>query len=393
MLDLVWLAAVTLGLWIVLGAWWAVGVSRMHRLDRFLAPEPDAWPAVAIVVPARNEEDTIEPAMRSLLELQYPDLDVVAIDDRSTDATGAILDRLSAEVSCLRVVHVHELPPGWMGKAHALQAGADATHAPWLLFTDADVHFRPDTLRKAMAFALARRRDHLAALPRFVARGPFVGAFMAAFALLFGMYTRMWKATDPSSDAAIGIGAFGLVRREAYERIGGHRAVRMRPDDDLALGQALKGSGASQEAVFAGRHVSVAWYPDVLSAIRGMRKNAFAGFRFSLLLASATVFALLVTHVLPFLAVAWSGGATRALYLAVIVTIALVYVWNARFIDHSPAYFVLHPVGVLCLCAAVVGSVAYVLRRGGIEWRGTHYPVDSMRAGFERDGTRWGEPR
>ena len=379
MLDLFWLAVFTLALWLGLGGWWAVGIAGMRRLGRRTVPDPDRWPAVAIVVPARDEAQGIEAAMRTILALDYPAFEVVAVDDRSTDGTGAILDRLADQDPRLRVIHVEDLPGGWLGKTHAMQAAADRSAAPWLLFTDADVHFERDALREAMAFALHRGRDHLAGLPRFVARGPLVGSFMHAFALLFGMYTRMWSASDPRSAAAIGIGAFGLVRREAYLRAGTHRAVRMSPDDDLALGRRLKASGAAQEAVFVADHVAVEWYPNVRAAVRGMRKNAFAGFGFSLPLAGGVVLALLATHVVPYVAIFTATGATRAVYAAILLTIAAVYLWNRRAAGTSPFYALLHPVGVAFLCAAVVASIVHIRRRGGIEWRGTLYRIDGRK--------------
>ena len=384
--DLFWLALLTLALWLGLGGWWAAGMTRVRRLGRDVVPPPASWPDVAIVVPARDEAGTIEPALASLMALDYPSFRVVAVNDRSTDATGAILADTAARDPRLRVLEVKELPAGWLGKTHAMQLAAAATDAPWILFTDADVHFRPDALREAVAFALHRRRDHLAALPRFVARGPIVGSFMHAFALLFGMYTRFWGAPDPATHSAIGIGAFGLVRREAYERAGTHRAVRMRPDDDLALGRALKRSGASQEAVFAPDHVSVVWYPDLWSAVRGMRKNAFAGLGYSVPLTAGVVVALVATHVFPYAGVWLTGGLTRMLYLAVLVVILAVYLWNGRRSDASPAYALLHPVGVVLLCWAVVASAVHMLHAGGIEWRGTRYRMDDIRGvGDDRD--------
>lgn len=379
MLDLFWLAIVTLALWLGIGTWWARGVTRMTRLGRWSGPEPDPWPKVTVVVAARNEEGAVADAMRSLLALEYPDLEVVAVDDRSSDATGAILDGLAARDPRLVALHVDRLPPGWLGKTHALHVGARRASGRWLLFTDADVHFAPAALRRAVAYAAARGLDHLAALPRFVTEGALVGAFMGAFALLFSIYARIWSVNDPDNAAAVGIGAFGLVRRSAYDRIGGHDAIRMRPDDDLALGEALKASGGRQEAVFASELVEVAWYANVGEAIRGMQKNAFAGLDYSLTRALAVVIMLLVTHVLPFAAVLFTSGATRWTYLAVVTVTVAVYAWNQRITGHPWSYGLLHPLGVLFLCAAALRSAIVALATGEVEWRGTRYPLDELR--------------
>ena len=387
MLDLFWLAIVTLALWLAIGAWWARGVTRMTQLSRWSGAEPGVWPTVTVVVAARDEEGAVEAATRSLLQLDYPELEVVVVDDRSNDATGRILDDLAAGAARLRVERVERLPEGWLGKTHALHVGARGARGSWLLFSDADVHFAPSALRRAVSYALARDLDHLAALPRFVAAGPFVGAFMGAFALLFSIYTRLWNAADPTSDAAVGIGAFGLVRRDAYDRIGGHASVRMRPDDDLALGEALKAAGARQEAVFASELVEVAWYRDVRSAIRGMRKNAFAGLDFSVTRAVAVVIALLATHVFPFAAVFFTNGPTRWAFLAVVATVLATYAWNQRITGHPWAYGLLHPLGVLFLCVAALRSAITALVTGEVEWRGTRYSLDEMREA-RREGPR-----
>src|SRR5262249_47556006 len=126
------------------------------------------WPSVAIIVAARNEAAMVEQATRSLLALDYPDLSVIAVDDRSTDGTGPILDVLATGDSRLQVVHIHELPAGWLGKTHALQSAAETASARWLLFTDADVVFAPDTLLRAIALAERSRIDHLAVVPDVV---------------------------------------------------------------------------------------------------------------------------------------------------------------------------------------------------------------------------------
>ncbi len=160
----------------------------------------------------------------------------------------------------------------------------------------------------SLAYALDRALDHLVVLPRLEARGALLASFVAAFGLLFSVYTRPWRARDPRSRASIGIGAFALLRADAYRRAGGHAAIRLRPDDDVALGRLVKGAGLRQEAVFGAEDVVVEWYPDLGSALRGLNKNAFAGLGYSTLRLSVVVLALLVTNVLPFLALPLVGG-------------------------------------------------------------------------------------
>jgi cellulose synthase/poly-beta-1,6-N-acetylglucosamine synthase-like glycosyltransferase len=159
------LAALTLLVWLGLAMLVMDGNRRLHRLASLRAPEPSAWPRVSVVVAARNEAATVERALPTMLALDYPDLEVIVVNDRSDDDTGAILDRLAATAPRLRVVHVRELPPGWIGKNHALHTGADSATGEWVLFTDADIHFEPDTLLRAIAYSRAHSLDHLAAVP------------------------------------------------------------------------------------------------------------------------------------------------------------------------------------------------------------------------------------
>jgi cellulose synthase/poly-beta-1,6-N-acetylglucosamine synthase-like glycosyltransferase len=173
-------------------------------------------PPVSIVVAARDEARAIERAMRSLLALDYPGLELVAVDDRSADPTGAILDRLAAANARLKVLHVRELPAGWLGKNHALALGARDATGEILLFTDADVEFAPYSLREAVAVLEDERLDHLALAPRLRLPGAWLAACVAYFGRQFYVFLRPWRARDPRSGAHIGVGAFNLVRASAY---------------------------------------------------------------------------------------------------------------------------------------------------------------------------------
>jgi len=378
------LAVATLLLWWALTLDWALGVRSMESLRHAPESAPDAWPSLSVVIPARNEAGSLGRTLRMLLAQDLPRLEVVVVDDRSTDGTGAVAADAARSDRRVRVVTVEELPSGWLGKTHALQRGAEAATGRWLLFTDADVRFAPGALRRSLGYALDRRLDHLVVLPRLEARGVLLASFVAAFGLLFSVYTRPWRARDPRSRASIGIGAFALLRAGAYRQAGGHASIRLRPDDDLELGRLVKGAGLRQEAVFGAEDVTVEWYPDLGSALRGLNKNAFAGLGYSTVRLAFVVLALLVTNVLPFVALLLAGGAARGVYALVVATVAFVYAYDAPRLRHSPWLFVLHPVGVALLAYAAVASAAKALHRGQIEWRGTRYPLDELRRGRRR---------
>ncbi len=196
----------------------------------------------------------------SVLAQDYPgSLEVVAVDDRSTDHTGDILAGLaSVWPDRMRVLRVERLPEGWIGKNHALYLGGEEARGEWLLFTDADVRFAPGCLEDALGYAESERLDHLTLATEIISRGVLLRSFVAAFVLVFEVTQRPWRAADPRAREAVGVGAFNLVRREAYLRAGTHRAIRLRPDDDMRLGRLLK-QAAFRPGWSSGRLQNVRW--------------------------------------------------------------------------------------------------------------------------------------
>lgn len=337
-------------------------------------------PAVSVVIPARNEERHVEEALRSVLALDWEPLEIVVVDDRSTDGTGAILDRMALAEPRLRVIHVTELPAGWLGKNHALQTGAELSAGELLLFTDADVVFDPTTLRRAVGYLLENRLDHLTVAPEIRVPGVFLKMFVAVFSIFFALFVKPWKARDPKSRHHVGIGAFNLVRTAAWHAAGTHRAIAMRPDDDLKLGKLLKKNGFRQDLAFGRDLVSVEWYHSVRELVDGLMKNAFSGvdYRISVVLAATVL--LLAFFVWPFAAVFLTGGAARLLSL-VAVALLLVLSWvNAR-LTHLPVWTGLgFPLATLFFIYIVWRSMILTLVQGGIRWRGTLYPLKELKA-------------
>jgi len=341
-----------------------------------LAPA-EHHPTVSIVLAARDEGRAIEQAVRSLLAQQYPGLELVAVDDRSSDATGAILDSLAAADPRLRVVHVRELPPGWLGKNHALYLGAEATTGEWLLFTDGDIVMEPDAVARALAFAQRRRLDFLAVPPGAIIPTAPLNLFLTFFVVALFAWIRPWKARDPHSRVHVGTGAFNLLRRSTYQALGTHRRIALRPDDDLKLGKAAKLAGARQDLVSGEGMLTVEWYSTLGEAWVGLRKNALAGLDYhASLFVGAAAFTLLV-HVWPVVALFLTSGLTRAAYLASYLVSVLAYarVAGRRRPWLAPAV----PIAAILMLAALGAAIARTLRRGGIEWRGTFYPLDELK--------------
>ena len=349
-----------------------------------LAPAPAGGrgrlPSAAVVLAARDEAGSIEPAVRSLLASDAASR-VVAVDDRSTDGTGAILDRIAAEDARLAVVHVTELPTGWLGKNHALRRGAEAAgDVEFIVFTDADVVFAPGGLAAALAHAEAERLDHLAGAPRVIARGLPLAGMVAMFGVLFALFTRPWRVPDPRSRAFVGVGALNVVRRSAYERAGGHAAIRLSIDDDLRLGERIKASGGRSAFCFARDVASVEWYPSVRAMARGLVKNVFAGIEFRVSVAVlATAFLALGCVAPAVLALApHMDGWPRAAFGATSALQMIGAGWAAHRAALPLAAGLLWPAATALFVAILWRSTLTALVTRRVTWRGTSYRLAEL---------------
>ncbi|MFI5360750.1 MAG: glycosyltransferase [Elusimicrobiota bacterium] len=388
------LARACLGVDVLVALFWVFLTAQLirmklefNRVGEDAGADAGPWPKVSILVPARDEEGAIETALRSLLSQDYPDLEVVAIDDRSTDATGRIMDRLRAEDSRLSVVHVENLPPGWLGKNNANHQGAVRARGQWLLFTDGDVVLSPDALRRAMT--IARRYDlgHIVVLPRFVTKGYWEAAFVSEFCMLLSLFARFWDLRRPGTRAYIGSGTFNLMSRESYDRVGGHERLRMEVADDMKLGLLLRRNGVRQGAVQLEGAVAVRWQPGFRATVQGLFKNAFAGMEWRWELAAAATLGLAWISLTPLAILSFAPS--PAARLGAVFPIVLPMVVQGLTARHSCSgrglEGLVHPLMALTFMGVILWSALSATRRGGISWRGTFYPLAELRAGCVRD--------
>jgi cellulose synthase/poly-beta-1,6-N-acetylglucosamine synthase-like glycosyltransferase len=386
-------AAVLIAVYAVLSLfywlWTAYGMflvrKRVPRLSEVHAPDPRHWPRLSVVVAARNEAEKIEAAVRTLLDEDYPDLELVLVDDRSADETPCILDRLAREDPRVRTVHVTELPEDWLGKVNAMNRGFELSTGEFVLFTDADVHFRRGTLRKAMRLCVDRRLDHLTAMPEVWPATVMLDAAMAIFLRHLILITRPWKVGDHRSSAFLGIGAFNLVRRSAFERTPGFEWLRLEPGDDAALGLMMKRSGANCDVVMAFEDVALYWYRSLREAARGAERAYATVFRFSLLrtiLMPLTMQLMECSPVLLLVPLAsrrlrFLGLAGVPVFLSFVLAMLLVNRWHpGRFIAA-----IISPAAAPFLAAVLVRGGLVGRRQGGVTWRGTFYPAETLRRG------------
>ncbi|WP_446743040.1 glycosyltransferase [Silvibacterium acidisoli] len=379
---LTWLLALA---WIFAGSQALFCLPRMPDLrgPRYAAPLPVAsGPQLAVIVPARNEEDDVEECLQSLLAIEGIEIEILAVDDRSTDATGGIMDRVAARGRAsgkrISVMHIAELPDGWMGKTHALALAARQATARWLLFTDADIIFAPDSLHRAMNFALSENADHAVLFPTLLHRTAGEKMMNAIYQVTGLTASRAWKVADPKSRATIGVGAFNLVRAEAYRAVGGFENLRLEVLEDLRLGYELKKAGFRQRVAFGPGLVSVHWAEGAGGLMRNITKNAFAVFRFRVRIAFPALMTTSLFLLWPLLAL-FGPWSLRIPALVCCGMIAMLYRLYERWTAVPVRYMLTYPLAAPMLVYAVFRSIIVTLVQGGIRWRGTFYDLSELR--------------
>lgn len=364
--------------------WHVVGLFRHRGSAVRLIDLPDdapagGWPTLAVIFAARDEAQGVERATRSLLAQDYPGLQVIAVDDRSTDGTSAILDALALDDARLRVRHVSDLPPGWLGKNNALHVAAESTDAIWLLFTDADVVFAPGSLRRAVAEAVRAGADHVTVIPQVPTGGVGERLFMAMFLLMFSFHAPHWRVHNPRTGTHLGIGAFNMVRAGVFRAIGGFGGLRLTVDEDVRLGRVMKTAGFRTRVLLGGDTVSVRWQFGLAGMIRGMEKNFFAAADFRIIMAAAAVVALFTIGAAPHLGLFVGSWWSRAICAAGVAAVCAIVAAAGRQNGIAWYYGLTMPLSAAVVAFALIRSTWFTLRRGGVSWRKHHYPLAELR--------------
>ncbi len=372
---------------LLLGFFWTLKSTPLFRKEtENEANSQNNWPFLSIIVPACNEAEHIETAIQSLIDQDYPKLEIIAINDRSTDETGNILERLAINEPRLQVLHIKELPGGWLGKVNALRHGVERAKGEWLLFTDADVHFNQGLLKRAIYLANKEKADHLVLMPVVFSKKFWLDICITTFGFLFFISTRVILVNRKNSKTPIGIGAFNLVNKEIYNRTPGFEWLRLEPADDYGLGLMIKNAGGRTHFSLAEHDLSVPWYGSVKEMFKGLEKNLFgSGAHYSLvrliimvpvlwLLAAAPVIALVAGLLTP----SWTMIALGGVAIGVLVVISIFSFKRRR---PESLYLLLFPLGLLMISFMFLWSGYRCLKNGGIDWRGTHYSLKELRAG------------
>ncbi len=358
-------------------------IKEVPVIDEFTDPELSNWPMLSLIIPACNEETTIEASVRKRLKEDYPNLELIIINDRSTDCTGEIIDRIALEDKRIKALTITELPKGWLGKVHAQQKGLEQAKGEYLLFSDADVHYEPGTLKKIIAYCEANFVDHLSAIPELWAPNFIVEVIYTIFGRLFLAGLQAWKVNNPKSRAYIGVGAFNLVRRESFERTEGFEYLKMDIADDVALGKLMKRAGMNSKFVNGRKRIGLLFHPSIKNLIVSSERATFSTMgNFSAVILSLknifwtlmelSPFLMFIPFRIPYLN--YLGFAT--VFLA-ILTSSMLNRWTNRPI--LPAFFI--PLGIPFITYANFRAAWLGWKRKGIIWRGTYYSSKELKKG------------
>lgn len=368
-------------IWVIVGLRGAYGASKLPWLKDFPPINGIAVPQISLLFAARDEEEKLPGALATLAQLDYPELEIIGVDDRSEDATGRILDEFAATHPIFRALHVKDLPAGWLGKPHALQQAYEVSSGEWLLFTDADVRFKVDALRRAITMATERKLDHLSLFGDVEMVGFWEKVVVTFFGMAFHMATAPSEVINPESGTYMGVGAFQLLKRSAYEAAGTHRRLAMEVIDDMKLGKIVKQAGFRSGVGVAQDFVVVRWHAGARNLINGVTKNFFAGSGFSVTRVLVSILGLFLMNVLPFAGLFFGHGWVR-IFAGICVLIVLCFHAGVDIVMRvSPLYCFTVPIGAVLFAYMLLRSTIYTLKQGGIIWRGTFYPLEALKRG------------
>ncbi|MCA9263509.1 MAG: glycosyltransferase, partial [Planctomycetales bacterium] len=341
-------------------------------------------PLVSVIIAARNEEARIAQTIRQLAAQTDVSLELIVVDDRSTDRTAEIVR--SCVPNCrvpIRLVQITELPQRWLGKCHACWTGAQLAQGSWLLFTDGDIHMRPDVVARSVQQCARESADHLALIPNLVVSRWIPRVAVVAHCVMFTLYTSPELINKDRGKQGIGVGAFNLIRRSAYDRIGGHEALRMEVVDDVKLGVLVLKHGMRQRAYSGLSDIQADWARTLPEMIRAVEKNWFAAVEYRLSKAIG-IFLLLPGSIFAALVGPWYAGWIGCFPLAACLSTGFAGMIYARRFGWPWHTGVCSIAGWLVFVGGGMNSVWATYRQGGIRWRDSFYPLEQLRAGVVR---------
>jgi glycosyltransferase involved in cell wall biosynthesis len=367
-------------------AWWLMYgriikiILTIKDLSNIDVVTPDEWPSLNIVIAACNEEEGIEKAIQSLLLQDYPNLKIILVNDRSTDDTGSIINKLAIDER-VTAIHIKILPENWLGKVHALSIALKQVDSEWVLFTDADIHFEAGALKKSVSYAKFKKVDHLALMPDIITKNYWLEVVVRTFGLMFLLGTRVDELEKPKTKTFVGLGAFNLFKKAILKKSKGIEWLRMEVIDDVGLGLLIKKAGGKSAFAMAQNLLSVAWYPSVRAMFVGLEKNIFGAaanyqiVRLLIIVGFIWAFIFAPFIVLAVITPMWLNVLALLTLLWIPVMMLTLKISSAA--RYSIGFFV--PLGQFIFSLMMLWSAFTCLMRGGIKWRGTLYPIKKLK--------------
>jgi chlorobactene glucosyltransferase len=388
----------TLGHWAAVGglgllcAAWGANLLKMLRGD-VQPPEvsltadtppdvlPSPCPSLTVLIPARNEAPNIEACLRSVVDAGWPGrLEIVAIDDRSTDGTGEILGRLAAAEPRLRVVRGADPPAGWLGKPHALHLGQAVATGDWLLFLDADVRVTPGGLQRLLGRVIAQEAEMASVLGRLTVESFWERVVQTRMGAVIAGGNPLPEVNDPEHERALANGQCLLFRRDAYDRLGGHAAIKGSVLDDVDFAKRAKQEKVRYRLYYGPAVFSCRMYTGLNEIWQGWTKNLFPALGYSLVATAIVTLLLFTTTLLPFvllaknLAYLAAGLPFEPLFLGLeAAACALILATDAlghRTHGYRWSLFWTFPLGMLVVLAVFWNSAWRIKSGRGAVWKG-----------------------
>jgi cellulose synthase/poly-beta-1,6-N-acetylglucosamine synthase-like glycosyltransferase len=367
--------------WLISIALTLYGLSRQASLLPTLDLAASNAPFVSVLVAARNEEHRVlAECINSILAQDYELFEVIAVNDRSTDATGPILQSVATADNRVRVIEGAEPPTGWLGKPYAMQQALNHARGEWILATDADMIFDQTVLRASVARMLAAGGDALTLIPHFEAGSFWERVMIPAWAWVFLMFAVIYRVNNPRAPGAVGIGGFFLMRRAVLERVGGYEALKDEVLEDVRLAEMIKRSGARLLTEHAPNLLRTRMYRNFREMWECSTKNWFSGMKFSLPFALLCVAGMYSISLLPPLialasAIGIAAGISGLWLLLIPATIAwllqaIVLAISSIRSKVAPSYALTAPLGLGLLYAMLLDSSIRIATGKGVTWKG-----------------------